>query len=960
MYNTGEPHRRGVVPPVSPSNPSGPTPLAAQRIGRLLAIGAQAELESVHTLLTGVRVPEAALCVMVLGQDLIDAGVLAAHCRNAVTDGSVVILVQPRNPGQPSVLLADQLSRLLDREVWAADGPVTIIPGGSLYVADPGTDWWARPPRHPAKARGRRFPVPRWQQVAVTAGPEIVEIPAGWWLPGPPVTGSDDLPFAVPQNDRLFTVLLGDGAPLGEQTLNLIATLPADLRQRLLLAPYGASAARVAALAQQVAETYGHPVSAATGTPLVHPDERVHATVLAGSEAWCRLAERLVYSPQQPPVVTAWTPLSSDLPAAGRATYPLADGWETEVTAFGLWLRPRDVPAGIAAAVRSVPPDEQHLLVRAGASGGSLTTAQFWAAARELLDGLPAETRARVRLQLPADTAPGQVALAAEALPADMHAHQAGSDPGWCAIADLFGRSDSTMAMTRPRIAAGDGVQVARPIAPGVFRFDAESRTTSLFAPVTEPAMPDAAMTVTPRTAPVTFVPPGVPAAGSASVAPSRSGSEANSGPRELPGPADPFAAPASRGGAASTDNPADAKGSGTPAPRPGLDPGHSMALSAFRKTEKPLPAPRPAVPEPTRLHPDIALAPTTTPAPTLAPTAPFGEPETFPAPEPSDTLTPVPAPEPSSTPIAAPGPRVPTDAPENSPAATPESPPVPVPPAPPIAESAPAAETPPATAPVTENRPAVPSSPGAPMPLPDRLRSADHQSLPAERERLRAALAWRFDSHVRAVTRMLARLPGLRPTADKDEALLTDLTAVRAVLTGDRSVVDEALRGSRPPVDPALISCLMAGLLRLPTCRAPVYRYQPAAGTDYVTGQVLVEPSLLSARAFPRQTPPDHQELVIWSTTGRRVEGLVDADRADEVIFAAGARFAVLATEPGRVYLSETTSGTPGDRERRILQRLQQYVTRRPEPTQAAEHGALLLGLDAGGMPYPVPGIEA
>ena len=234
------------------------------------------------------------------------------------------------------------------------------------------------------------------------------------------------------------------------------------------------------------------------------------------------------------------------------------------------------------------------------------------------------------------------------------------------------------------------------------------------------------------------------------------------------------------------------------------------------------------------------------------------------------------------------------------------------------------------------------------------------HRSTPAERARLRAALAWRFDSHGRAVARLLALFPGLlaNVAGEPEDALFVDLVAVRAVLSGDRKVVNEALRGSGPAVDPALLGCMVSGLRRLPTCRGAVYRRQPAGrGPDYVEGQVLTEPALVTARAHPRPRGGDELELMIWSTTARRVEGLTADDRTDEVVFPAGTRFVVLAVDGPRVLLTELPgdAAAPGEREARALNRLRRVLEAPPRPveTDPVDPDGMWLGHDRAGHPF-------
>jgi hypothetical protein len=135
---------------------------------------------------------------------------------------------------------------------------------------------------------------------------------------------------------------------------------------------------------------------------------------------------------------------------------------------------------------------------------------------------------------------------------------------------------------------------------------------------------------------------------------------------------------------------------------------------------------------------------------------------------------------------------------------------------------------------------------------------------------------------------------------------------------------------------------------------RAPVF--VPCTEGDEVAhqpGQVLVETAFLVATTAPA-VPAGRTEHVIWSSTGRRVDGLmtddVRADAATRLAFSAGSRFAVIEEMAGphgvpRVLLHEPAPGRdgrahPGPSEH-VLQRLRQAAERAADATAAGTAGA-------------------
>ncbi|MER7000839.1 hypothetical protein [Streptomyces sp. NPDC000410] len=205
---------------------------------------------------------------------------------------------------------------------------------------------------------------------------------------------------------------------------------------------------------------------------------------------------------------------------------------------------------------------------------------------------------------------------------------------------------------------------------------------------------------------------------------------------------------------------------------------------------------------------------------------------------------------------------------------------------------------------------------PSAPITL--LVRRSD-RSTDAERYGWRDLIGPRRDTHLIAVSRVLAQRPALRGALSHEplDGVTTDLAALRSYLEGDLPDIEVALRERNPQMKDAAV-CVVSGLRVLPVHSGIVYRTAelPAAALDaYTPGATVVEPGFLGATS--RKAAYGGNVLyAIWCRTGRRTAVLGSSGSRDEVLFPAGAEFTVLAVEPwsdgaGRlVLLSEQMPG--------------------------------------------------
>jgi hypothetical protein len=221
------------------------------------------------------------------------------------------------------------------------------------------------------------------------------------------------------------------------------------------------------------------------------------------------------------------------------------------------------------------------------------------------------------------------------------------------------------------------------------------------------------------------------------------------------------------------------------------------------------------------------------------------------------------------------------------------------------------------------------------------------------ERQQLRLSLGWRFDAASRHVTRLLSQRPGLRAAAAGDGGMATDLAAVHVFAASDHTEVLESMRtGSVRPVDRAFVSCVVGGLRWLPTLTGLAVRggpADPAAAQVYEPGSEVVEMGLLVAVADPVAVVPGGVEVLIWSSTARRLDGLVEGGEGAQVVFLPGTVFRVLEVdrtgERCRVLLAEVPQNWRGQadpgRDERIRGRLRAAVQARTADAAGAEGAA-------------------
>jgi len=191
----------------------------------------------------------------------------------------------------------------------------------------------------------------------------------------------------------------------------------------------------------------------------------------------------------------------------------------------------------------------------------------------------------------------------------------------------------------------------------------------------------------------------------------------------------------------------------------------------------------------------------------------------------------------------------------------------------------------------------------------------ADACSTVEQRRSMRGKLGSRYDVATRAVTRLLSERPGLRAGATDPAALLTELAVVRVFADDPDSRYDNDF-----------YVCLAGGLRRLPTTRAVVVRGIPE-DTEVAPEAVLRLPVPVVAAATSLDHRAGAAEALIWTTTARRLDGLLDTA---DVVLSAHTRLRVLGVDAGpvrRVLLAE--DGTPREA---ALDRLRAAVDARAE----------------------------
>lgn len=229
-----------------------------------------------------------------------------------------------------------------------------------------------------------------------------------------------------------------------------------------------------------------------------------------------------------------------------------------------------------------------------------------------------------------------------------------------------------------------------------------------------------------------------------------------------------------------------------------------------------------------------------------------------------------------------------------------------------------------------------------APIEVPEHARSTA-----AQRRAMRTKLGARYDVATRAVTKLLSERPGLRFGAGDRAAILAELAVVR-VFADDP--------GGQYDAD--FYVCLADGLRRLPTARTVVVRGIPV-DTEVRPESVIRLPTPVVAAPVAGAGVVGPAEALIWTTTGRRLDGLLDDEppaddedeetppvqgRSSDVVLSGHTRLRVLAVEstPVRRILLAEDGAVP----EAALTRLRAAAAARPEV------GAVVSGRWFGSLP--------
>ncbi|MER7415948.1 hypothetical protein ABT346_04030 [Micromonospora peucetia] len=316
---------------------------------------------------------------------------------------------------------AQHLCELIEADVVAPVGELVAVPGGTMYALTGGADgaegqWLRYRPGRPPLGAGRRFPLPEWERdLADAADPGIPEItveqiPAGLWVhrshsPAGPVEPTD-LAFAVPIQPDTVTLLVsrpGDPPLAAADLRRTIEAIPAALRERLVVTPYGDNPVADGALGATASAAANRTLRVRTGLAL-HLSGRgaqVTAVGMDGTPTWIPFAREIAWRPHGGGRILSWTAPTDQLLPAGPAQFMLNERWLVEVLEAGLWIREVNRTEG-AAVIRRLPLEAEHCTVVIGV-GDEDQAAPPWRAVDRLLHRLPGEALARLRLAVPAE-----------------------------------------------------------------------------------------------------------------------------------------------------------------------------------------------------------------------------------------------------------------------------------------------------------------------------------------------------------------------------------------------------------------------------------------------------------------------------------------------------------------------------------------------------------------------------
>ncbi|MGW4735662.1 hypothetical protein ACWEQC_42045 [Streptomyces shenzhenensis] len=881
-------------------------------------------------------------------------------------------------PARPA--LARRIAESWDLTIEAPDGPVLVVPGGSVFVPPGDAGWWRFAPGQEPEVLGPRAPAPDWQAavrrtpVRTADGCVVDQIPAGLLIRPAEATGPrpGDLFHAIPVDPRRPAVIVG--VPWGEDVVatdvaELLGALPAAVRPGVRLVPGGRR--DLLPLGQSVAALLNAEVEVATGLPLFAADGplgtyRVRSVLVGpdGEARWLPFVDAVLCLPPEetapepapdpdagpapgPPPAPAprllrWTSPVPDLGGAEDGTIRLSDEWQAVITRAGLWVGPRD---GTPPPRNTRQVSVEGPVIEVGRVGDRLD-ASLWPVLSRFLGRLAPDLRARTTLDVHALAPDGGRALriltAEHALrvirfaPASRTARPVRREG---AAARTGGAASSPV--TGPVNGPVQGVG-SRPVPLPATAAGAAGETTAPGDGESVPAVTAAVVTAVPG-------PDGLPEPPK----PSRVPVTATGGTG--PGPAAPGRPATVSAGGPDGGSVERTLSSGGPAPQPASEPAAgpltesvsepvaSVAEPVVNPVAKPVAEPSPEA----VASESVVAGPASRPLP--AQRTPRPEPVTTGAPAPPVApARPVPTaggavPRPPSPPTATEVPR--TEAPRT------EAPRTEVPrPEVPRTE-APRTEAPRkpdggGAAPAPAPAPRPPAGTGGGRPLPAVPVPPRHRSTTPERNSFRKLAEPVWERHSAAVNRALAGMPALR--GEEMEAARIDLIALRMYLRDGEGPLDHAeltrsLRAGEQRLVP-YAGCLVSGLGRLPSYRGAVLR-GPGGATglgELRTGDVLRDPAPLSG--LPLDPAGKDRTagagFAIWSITGRRVRQLLDG--GDEVVFAPGTAFKVLDVRTdGAAPLvllrqlpdTQAVSPVPEDADDTALTRLEHALTDRTAP---------------------------
>ncbi|MGW0948271.1 hypothetical protein ACWD4O_37750 [Streptomyces sp. NPDC002623] len=318
-------------------------------------------------------------------------------------------------PDRPA--LARRLADGWKLTVIAPDGPVFVVPGGTLFAHG---SWWRFAPGAEPDRLGARQPAPDWQPAvealpARTDGGYVIDpIPAGVLARSGQAAAPrpGDLCYAVPVDPRGPLVLLGmpeDEDILGGEVSDLLGELPTAVRSTVRLAPGGPR--DVLRTGQAVAERLGAGVVVYTGLPFLGPGAgggpAPVRSVLVGADGepkWRPFVDSVMcLPPAEDGTVPAPRLLRWESPVTGEQTgtgvVRLSEHWQATVTRAGLYISGTEgEPSPVHQPVHQ-PVDAESPSIEVGRPGEELD-ASLWPVLSRVLALLWPDVRRRVRLYI--------------------------------------------------------------------------------------------------------------------------------------------------------------------------------------------------------------------------------------------------------------------------------------------------------------------------------------------------------------------------------------------------------------------------------------------------------------------------------------------------------------------------------------------------------------------------------